>query len=406
MQPASGGSAVGGRQGTSPCRWGFPKLQSPRASRRYSPRPPPTHSLLSQRRAGASRARSSRSLCAARAPEPPGGSAARGAGCGRSGASRRLLYPPEDRTPQAPDPAGPGCARESVCSPGPKAVGRRGFQSLGSGSCSRDQPRRTRPQVRPPTPPTVPAPGWGRRVAGEGRGLGTTHLCPPFLPAARAGLPVFSQPASRARGSGRSPCGVRGRGGPACSTPRLGRARHYPASRARRQARCAARRRLTKSCGGGLAGLAGAGGGGRTAPRPGQVSGSPGRSLGARASEGAEVRGADATAGVLPPGPSGAAGRLWGLGVRTGAPPEHAGLSPPLTHPRRGTPQRGRPRADKGRRAAGAARSGFTGLTRSPAQYPVPLGTGRQLASLGALRGSLPPGNLSPNFRPLPPFPF
>ncbi|XP_019480696.1 PREDICTED: uncharacterized protein LOC109372173 [Hipposideros armiger] len=134
-----GGLQWGRQQGTSPRRWGFPLG-------RLAGVPP----LPSQPRAGPSRARSSRPLRAARAPEPPGGSAARGAGCGRSGASRSPALPAGGPDPSGSDPAGPGRARESVCFPGPRAAG---------------APRLPEPGLRflfPKTSPAGPGPSLGR----------------------------------------------------------------------------------------------------------------------------------------------------------------------------------------------------------------------------------------------------
>ncbi|CAI9157773.1 unnamed protein product [Rangifer tarandus platyrhynchus] len=99
------------------------------------------------------------------------------------------------------------------------------------------------------------------RGEGSGRGLGA-HAS---LSSSRSSRRALSPGEGRWRGQGwagrgrpaAGQCGVSpraplrgpGRGGPACRTPRPGRARRYPASRARQHLGA----RLTKSCGGGLA---------------------------------------------------------------------------------------------------------------------------------------------------------
>lgn len=311
MHPATGGSAMGEAAGDLPSQMGL----SPRASRRGPPTPLTTTRGAEQGAVVAAPPRRSRSR-AARGQRGARGWVRAQWSLAVARSTRRRTRPLGLQIRQVRGAPGNLCASQ-----GPGRRGRRGFQSLGSGSYS----PRPAPQDPAPGAPARPAGCPGARLGwGGGRGLGTTHLCPPFLSAAQAGPPVSSQPASRAGGGGRRRCGVRGGGGPACSTPRLGRARCYPASRARRRARCAARRgagsqRAAAAASRTERALAGAAAQPRS-PAPGPGKREPGRSLGARAGEGAGARGADATAGVPPPRRSGAGGRLWGLGVRTGTP--------------------------------------------------------------------------------------
>lgn len=246
--------------GPSPRRWGFLKLQSPRASRWNSPHL--SHSTA-QTRAGRGR----------HGPFPPhalpnrqGAAQRAGLGAGTAEPRRRRLYAPEDQTlrlrirqvrgapgnlcaPQAPDGWAPQL-------PEPRLARVPKISPAGPGPRCAPRPPPPPPTVRP----IVPAPG------SRGGGWARLHLCPPFLYAARV---VRQHLPARVPGGGRRERPVRGaRQRRPCVPHAASRARRrYPVSRARQQARCAARA-LTKGCGGcGLTDRAG--GGGRTAAQPG-----------------------------------------------------------------------------------------------------------------------------------------
>lgn len=122
-------------------------------------------------------------------------------------------------------------------------------------------PRAPRPAPQDPGPRCAPCKSAESRGEGSGRGLGA-HAS---LSSSRSSRRALSPGEGRWRGQGwagrgrpaagrcgvspRAPLRGPGRGGPACRTPRPGRARRYPASRARQHLGA----RLTKSCGGGPA---------------------------------------------------------------------------------------------------------------------------------------------------------
>lgn len=171
------------------------------------------------------------------AREPARGQRGARGRCGRRGTSLSPVPPaggPDPRVSSSLRCRG----RRGICAPqGPKAG-----------------PAGPGPQVRP-------LQVRESRGEGSGRGLGA-HAS---LSSSRSSRRALSPGEGRWRGQGwagrgrpaAGQCGVSpraplrgpGRGGPACRTPRPGRARRYPASRARQHLGA----RLTKSCGGGLA---------------------------------------------------------------------------------------------------------------------------------------------------------
>lgn len=203
--------------GPSPRRWGFLKLQSPRASRWNSPHL--SHSTA-QTRAGRGR----------HGPFPPhalpnrqGAAQRAGLGAGTAEPRRRRLYAPEDQTlrlrirqvrgapgnlcaPQAPDGWAPQL-------PEPRLARVPKISPAGPGP-------RCAPRPPPPPPPCDRL--SQRRARGEGAGHGCIFVLRFFTP--RGWSASIFRPVSRAGGGGRGRCGAHGRGGPACRTPRPGRA--------------------------------------------------------------------------------------------------------------------------------------------------------------------------------------
>lgn len=217
-----------------PSQTGFPEAGIPEGSSPGSP-----HAAA---RGGAGRGRLGPSAPLA-PPSPPGGSAPPGAGCRRTGVSRSPVSPAGGPDLYRCQSAGSRRARESVCSPGPGRVGHRGSPTLGIVPHLRDRLRRTRaagapaPADRPPRCPSRSW-AWGGEEAGHER-----IFVFPFLPPRGLARRRLSAPDSRRGRRGRPAtgrCGVRpaaaprapSRGGPACRTPRPGRARRYSASRA------------------------------------------------------------------------------------------------------------------------------------------------------------------------------
>lgn len=330
-------------------------------------------------------------------PEPPGGSTAARGGCGRRGASIARSAP-EDQTPGSR--SGRSGARPGICVlPRPGRSGRRCFQSPGSGQGPRHQPRGTRPQVRPPVRPPRRLSLRGR----GGRGWARPHLCPPsFPPRARGARRRFP---SRVPGGGGSRVGEAGAGRAAEAALRA-----HAASGARPPPSSfpgGVRRGLTKTCGGG-GGDRGAGC--RAAPRPSQVSGGPGCSLGRGPARGRGERSGSQGPSSVPRTRRGgrASWRMGGADRRPLDPRSRPGFSRILGGGLRGE---GAPGADEGRWPAGPVCSGSAGLgslcVRRP-RWALALSpcSRRQLPSLGAPRGSLAPGKPSPDLRPLLPFAF
>lgn len=352
------------------------------------------------RRAGPSRARSQRPLHAARTPEPTRGQrGARGRGWAQWCLAVTCSTRRRTRPHTAPDLAGPGRSRESVCAPEPRRLGHRGFQNLGTGPCPRDRPRRTRAPGAPVRPADCPGAGLGR-----GRGRARMHLCPPFLPAARSwrrASPGPRVPGARRERPGRGRwaaaagrCGVRPaprrvrpaeaalravrrvRGAPAAiQLPglisslgvRLGAGSQRAAAAAPRSAS------RTEPAAGGAAGTC------APAPGPGKR-GAPAAARG-RAGPGRGGRGCcRPSAAPRTRRGCGAAGRCWGLGCRPASPSTGGrlrwGRAGGTRIPGGGRGGEGRPRADKGRWPAVAARSSPSGLAGPLVPSAAPLSAG------------------------------
>lgn len=315
MHPATGGSAMGVAAGDLPSQMG----PSPRASRRGPPTPLTTTRGAEQGAVVAAPSRRSRSR-AARGQRGARGWVRAQWSLAVARSTRRRTRPLGLQIRQVRGAPGNLCASQ-----GPGRRGAAASRAWAPVPVPQDQPRRTRPQVRPPAPPAVPAPGWGG--VGEGGWARPIFVLPFFpprrparqcLPSPRPGRGRRERPVRGARR--RRPCVQHAASG---ARPLLS---SFPGSSA--GAVCgAARRGLTKSCGGGLADRAGSGGGGRAAPRPGQVSGSL-----AAASGRGPARGQGRGERMLrpecrPPDAAGRAGAFggWGCGP---APPWTRGAEP------------------------------------------------------------------------------
>lgn len=318
MHPATGGSAMGEAAGDLPSQMGL----SPRASRRGPPTPLTTTRGAEQGAVVAAPPRRSRSRAAR---------GQRGArGWVRAQWSLAVARSTRRRTRPLGLRSGRSGARPGICVL-PRAQGGGGAAASRAWApvpIPQDQPRRTRPQVRPPAPPAVPAPGWGG--VGEGGWARPIFVLPFFPPRrpARQCLPS-PRPGRGAAGDAGAGCAAEAAlraarrvwGAPAAiQLPGLvgGRGVRRGAARAHKELRRRPR---------GPSGLWRGQPRSRAAPRPGQVSGSL-----AAASGRGPARGQGRGERMLrpecrPPDAAGRAGAFggWGCGL---APPWTRGAEP------------------------------------------------------------------------------